>query len=43
MVNVARLRKDRLLTARWPTTALAPEDTRVTVDAAGGAFSTDER
>ena len=42
MVSVARLRKDRLLTARWPVTALAPEDTVVTVDAAGGAVSTDE-
>ena len=42
-VNVARLRKDRLLTARWPVTALAPEGTRVMTGAAGGAFSTDER
>ena len=44
MVSVARLRKDRLLTARWPLTALAPEDTVVVVvDGAGGAMSTDER
>ena len=43
MVNVARLRKDRLLTARWPIAALAPEDTLVMVDAAGGVMSTDER
>ena len=43
MVNVARLRKDRLLTARWPITALAPEDTRVMAGAAAGALSTDER
>ena len=42
MVNVARLRKDRLLTARWPHTALAPEDTVVVLDAAGGGFSTNE-
>ena len=43
MVSVARLRKDRLLTARWPITALAPEDTVMVVDGAGGAMSTDER
>jgi len=43
MVSVARLRRDRLLTARWPITALAPEDTVVNVDGAGGALSTDER
>ena len=43
MVNVARLRKDRLLAARWPVTALAPEATVVRVDTAGGALSTDER
>lgn len=43
MVNVARLRKDRLLGARWPVTALAPEATVVTVDSAGGTLSTDER
>ena len=42
MVNVARLHKHRLLTARWPITALAPEDTLVMADAGGGAFSTDE-
>ena len=42
MVNVARLRKDRLLAARWPITALAPEGTPVTA-AAGGAISTNER
>ena len=42
MVNVARLGKDRLLTARWPHTALAPEDTVVVVDAAGGGLSTNE-
>lgn len=42
MVNVARLRKDRLLTARWPITALAPENTPARVEAAGGTFSTDE-
>ena len=41
-VNVARLRKDRLLTARWPLTALAPEDTVVRVDAATGDYSTNE-
>ena len=41
MVSVARLGKDRLLTARWPHTALAPDDT-VVVDAAGGGFSTNE-
>ena len=29
-------------TARRPITALAPEDTLVAVDAAGGAFSTNE-
>ena len=42
MVNVVRLRKDRLVTARWPATALAPEGTVVTAPAGGGAFSTDE-
>ena len=42
MVNVARLRKDRLLAARWPHTALAPEDTVVVADAAEGGFSTNE-
>ena len=42
MVRVARLRKDRLLTARWPISALAPEDTVVVVDGAAGAMSTDE-
>ena len=42
MVNVARLRKDRLLAARWPITALAPEGAPVTA-AAGGAISTNER
>ena len=41
-MSVARLRKDRLLTARWPVTALAPEATVVTVDGAGGALSMDE-
>ena len=41
-VNVARLHKSRLLTARWPITALAPEDTLVTAHAGGGAYSTDE-
>ena len=41
-VSVARLRRDRLLTARWPTTALAPEDTVVTVDGSAAAVSTDE-
>ncbi len=43
MVNVARLRKDRLLCARWPTTALVPEDTLVMAHAATGALSTNER
>ena len=43
MVNVARLARDRLVAARWPTTALAPEDTRVVADAPAGALSTDER
>ena len=42
MVNVARLRKDRLIAARWPVTALAPEETLVMAHAGGGAFSTDE-
>ena len=41
-VSVARLRKDRLLTARWPITALAPEDTVVTVDGSAAGLSTDE-
>ena len=43
MVNVARLRRDRLLTARWPTTALTPQDTRVMARAATAALSTNER
>ena len=42
MVNVMRLGKDRLLTARWPHTALAPENTVVVMDAAGGGFSMNE-
>ena len=43
MVNVARLHKGRLLTARWPVTAPAPEGTMVRVEADGGAFSANER
>ena len=43
MVNVARLRRDRLLTARWPTTALTPQDTRVMARATTAALSTNER
>ena len=39
MVNVVRLRKDRLITARRPASALAPEGTVVTADAGGGALS----
>ena len=42
MVNVARLHKHRLIAARWPVTALAPEEPLVVADAGGGAFSTDE-
>ena len=42
MVDVVRLRKDRLITARWPAGALAPEGTVVTADAGGGALSTGE-
>ena len=41
-VSVARLHKDRLLTARWPITALAPEDTVVTVHGTAAALSMDE-
>ena len=43
MVNVARLRRDRLLTARWPTTALTPQGARVMARAATAALSTNER
>ena len=43
MVNVARLEKNRLLTARWPLSALEPEGNVVLLaDVGDTAFSTDE-
>ena len=42
LARTALTPKDRLLTARWPITALAPEDTVVTVDGSAAAVSTDE-
>ena len=43
MVSVARLRRNRMLAARWPTTALKPTDTVVIVEDIDAAPSTDKR